>query len=31
MCQSNKLSAEFNTFNIPYIAIYETMDNANTI
>ena len=31
MCQSNKLSAEFKTFNIPYMAIYEGMDNASTI
>ena len=31
MCQSDKLWAEFNTFNIPYVAIYERMDNADAI
>ena len=31
MCQSDKLSAEFKTFNTPYMAIYERMKNANTI
>ena len=31
MCQSNKLSAEFNTFNMPHMAIYERMDHPNTI
>ena len=31
MCQSDKLSAQFNTFNIPYVGIYERMDNADAI
>ena len=31
MCHSNKLSAEFKTFNIPYMAVYERMDNPKTI